>query len=104
MFLQKGFQCITDNDEEIRYLLKNDYEQMHIEFRKWMQDYCITYSRWIPKDSETWATMAMNNDFRDDFDKHCAKYGHWQLESYVYVNMDLLQAINQQMKEIGVEE
>ncbi len=104
MFLAKEFQCIIDNDEEIKYLFKSDCEEIHIEFRKWNRDYCITSTRWTPKDSGTWTTMLANNEFRNEFDKHCAKYGHWQLESFTYVNMDLLQAINQQMKEIGVEE
>ena len=44
-------------------------------------------------------TMLKNNEFRNDFDKHCAFYGHWEM-FYHYTSVNLHRIITIKMKEL----
>lgn len=101
LWKEYGLNKIIDNEDTIRYLFKNDYREISIEFRKKIKDYSISSSSWISKDSETWTTMLKNNEFRDEFDKHCARYGHWQSDFLYYVSPELHKIINLKMQELG---
>ena len=94
-----GLDKIIDDEDTIRYSYKDDFKQLSIEFRTKFQDYHISETIWIPKNSEVWQTMLDNNAFRDDFDKHCAAYGHWE-SFYHYTNVDLHRIITLKMKEL----
>ena len=95
-----GLDKIIDDEDTIRYLYKDDFKQLSIDFRVKLHDYHISEMIWIPKDSETWNTMLKNNKFRNNFDKHCAAYGHWEM-FYHYTSVNLHRIINIKMKELG---
>lgn len=95
-----GLDKIIDDEDTIMYSYKDDYKQLSIEFRVKVQDYHINEMIWIPKDSETWHTMLKNNKFRDNFDKHCAAYGHWEI-FYHFTSAKLHKIITIKMKELG---
>lgn len=102
MFLKEyGLNKIIDDEDEARYLFKNDYRQISIVFRKKIKDYSISSTSWISKDSKIWATMLEKNVFRDEFDKHCARYGHWQSDYLYFVSPELHNIISLKMQELG---
>ena len=101
MFEKLGYIVMCNDDESIHYYLKKERYTRNIEFRKYSKDYTITGMEWLAKDENTWTIMNKNNMFRDEFDKYCAKYGHWTTTYFNYIDMPLLQAINQQVLELG---
>lgn len=101
LFEELGYEQRVNNDEQIYYYLKKETYTRGIEFRKFAKDFCINGKEWLPNDSNEWHTMSENNLFRDEFDKYCCKYGHWVSNHFNYIDAKLLQAINQQVNELG---
>lgn len=100
MFEKLGYHLQHEDDEQIYYYLKKETYTKSIEFRKFAKDFCINGMEWLANDSCEWTTMSKNNLFRDEFDKYCAKYGHWVVTSFDYIDTKLLQAINKQVEEL----
>lgn len=101
MFKALGYELRNDDYEQIYYYLKKETYTRSVEFRKFAKDFCIRGMEWLAKDSCEWVTMSKYNLFRDEFDKYCAKYGHWRNTEFIYVDMELHKAIHQQCKELG---
>ncbi len=101
MFEKLGYEQRVNDNEQIYYYLKKETYTRSIEFRKHAKDFCVNGMEWLSNDSCEWTTMNENNLFRDEFDKYCAKYGHWITTYFVYIDAKLLQAINKQVEELG---
>lgn len=100
MFKDLGMIKTLNNDDIEIYRLKDDYKDYSIHFDKRLKSFHYSCSMFIFNDQATWETMKKNNEFRNDFDKHCSKYGYWGSFSND-IGMELLQAINQKCKELG---
>ena len=96
MFIEEGFQCTIDNDEEIFYIRKTDYREESISFEIKLKRYSIHQSSWI--DNDVNGLIPMNE--RPENIKHSATYGHWQSTVIPEIDFKLHQAINKQIEEI----
>lgn len=102
MFKELGMLKTLDNDDIVIYRLKDDYRDYSIHFDKKLKRFHYTCSHSIFNDQATWEAMNKNNEFRDDFDKYCSKYGYWG--SFPNdIGMELLQAINEKCKELRMD-
>ena len=101
MFEKLGYEQRINDNEQIYYYFRSDTLIQSLEFRKFAKDFLYHCMVWLANDSLTWTTMSKENSFRDEFDKYCAKYGKWQVETFNYIDYKLLQAINKQVEELG---
>lgn len=102
MFNELGMIEILNNDDIEIYRLRDDYKDYSIHFNKDLKSFYYHCSMFLFKDQKTWEEMKANNEFRDDFDKHCATYGHWTPCCHS-IGIELLKAINEKVKELGWE-
>ena len=100
MLNKLGLRRNLDNEDTLIYRYKDDYWDRILHFDKKMKRFNYRTDIFIAKDEETWREMVKNNEFRNDFDKHCSRYGYWGNLSYD-IDMELLQAINEKVKELG---
>ena len=100
IFKELGYIKIVCNGLSELYQYKNDYFDFCIIFDKKLKRFHYRCSAFVFSDRDTWEDMKANNQFRNDFDKHCSRYGYWG-EFPEYIDMKLLQAINAKVKELG---
>ena len=103
MLKKLGYDKTLNNEDTEIYRLKDNYRDYSIYFDKKLKRFNYNCLMFIFKDQATWEAMKKNNEFRNDFDKHCSKFGYWG--SFPNnIDMELLQAINEKVKELGWNE
>lgn len=100
MFKELGYIKIVCNALTEVYQYKNDYFDFCIIFDNKLKNFHYRCSAFVFSDRDAWEEMNKNNKFRNDFDKHCSRYGYWG-EFPENIDMKLLQAINKKVKELG---
>lgn len=85
-------------DGDIIWRHKTDYVDMTITFRVDLHRYETSRMEWKDSGNDSWVAMEERDN---DFDKHCVKYGRWQIDTMNEVDMDLHSAIHAQCQELG---
>lgn len=96
MFNKLGFKFHNSGDDFLLYMFETDYDKIFVRFDFKEKTYCATRSRFI--DNNEQAYVPMNK--RPQNIKHSAYYGYWQ-EMYHEIDIELHNAIHQQMIELG---
>ncbi len=103
MFKELGMRRTLNNEDTEIYRFKDDYYDFSVFFDKKLRRFHYSCSAFVFEDRDAWEEMNKNKQFRDDFDKHCSRYGYWG-SFPEYIDMPLLQAINEKCKELGWNE
>ena len=96
-FAKIGLKLYNKTEYGITYKLESDYVEMSIHFDFQMKNYYIHLESFIDKNEPIFVPMAD----RPKETKHSARYGHWQAQMDVDIDVRLHCAIHQQMIELG---
>lgn len=102
LFNKLGMIKILDNDDTVIYRLKDDYKDNVVTFDKKLKTINYQCAIFIFENQATWEEMNKTHKFRDDFDKHCSKYGYWGSFPNE-IGMKLLQTINKKVEELRMD-
>lgn len=97
MFNDLGFKLYNSGEDFLLYKLETDYDKVLVNFNLELKTFYTDYHRFIDNSEAVFVPMNV----RPQNIKHSAKYGHWQMESYHQINVNLHNAIHQQMVELG---
>lgn len=95
MFQKLGFKLYNWGEDFYLYKYETDYEKIFIRFDLELKNYSLVWYRFIDNNESTFVPM----DERPQNIKHSSKYGHWQIETTYSIDINLHNAIHQQMKE-----
>ncbi|MGX8833987.1 hypothetical protein ACWG0P_07215 [Amedibacillus sp. YH-ame6] len=96
MFKKIGFILA----ESYFYICESPTDKLNVYFNEEIKSYCVTWSRWIPRIDNWYKDVYENKDI-SDWITYCSKYGYWQSQTLIDVDLRLFKAIHQQMKELG---
>lgn len=97
MFKKAGFDLYDETPTTLIYKHEEPRFIYTIFFNLELKKVSITEENWI--DSDTGSLVPM--DKREPNLKHCAMYGYWQYDTGAEFDVDIHNAIHQQMKEKG---
>lgn len=97
MFKKLGFDLYNASDSALLYKYETDYEGIVVYFDLQKKTYHSNWSIFVDNGAGTLIPMAE----RPQNVKHSAKYGYWQIETYHEIDIELHNAIHQQMIELG---
>lgn len=98
LFRNLGFNLFSENKCSLLYKYETDYEELLIHFDLIQKTYCVELDRFIDN-NEKGSLIPMSK--RPQNIKHSATYGHWQKDVYCEIDIELHNAIHQQIIELG---
>lgn len=97
LFNDLGFKKYIHSNTFLVYLFETDYDKLYIDFDLILKKYYLTSERFIDRNDIDFIPM----EYRPQNIKHSARYGHWQSDSCIFIDMKLHNAIHQQLLELG---
>ena len=98
LFKELGFTKVAQNNSELVYAYSDDYTEMFVRFKLLDKVYMINHKRFIDRiHSSDFVPM----DERPYHLKHSSRFGYWQSEPYINIEMRLHIAIHKQLRELN---
>lgn len=100
MFMKMGLYMKVNTDDDLLYKKETHYERLSVFFHKDRKTFYVSQEYFIPDDMPHWEVQIAKGEESDWILNSC-KYGYWSCNLSYEIDMKLLQAINQQCKELG---
>lgn len=100
MFMKMGFYMKTNTENDLLFKKETKYEKVSVFFHKDRKLFYVSREHFVPNDMPHWEAQIVKNE-ESDWILHSCKYGYWECNFSYEIDMELLQAINQQCKELG---
>ena len=97
LFKDLGFKKNIQSNTFLIYSFETDYDKLYVDFDLVLKRYCLTSERFIDRNDIDFIPM----EERPQNIKHSTRYGHWQSDNCIFIDMKLHNAIHQQLLELG---
>jgi len=100
MFMKMGLYLKVNTDYDLLYKKETKYERLSVFFNKDKKLFYVSQALFIPDDMPHWEAQIAKGEESDWILNSC-KYGYWTSTFSYEIDMELLQAIYQQCRELG---